>query len=130
MLYFVSSILSVCWVLKKMKPDFIKAIISITMLLFCAASFPESHTLTPPPNYYCTGDQCPQKPPGTLNNEYPGSVCAKEYRCQGNYLEKIVAERCGCCACHEGTAGCAGGYILCRDGTLSQVCRCQYRLSD
>ncbi len=77
---------------------------------------------------YCTGDNCPEKPPGTLNNEYPNAVCMKEYQCEGFYALKTVANRCGCCACNGGSCGCAGSSIVCCDGTLSQVCECQFIL--
>jgi len=80
--------------------------------------------------FYCTGSQCPERPVGVYNNEYPNAICVKEYRCEGYYLEKKVANRCGCCACNGGSIGCAGNQVLCRDGTFSQMCRCRYRLID
>lgn len=89
-----------------------------------------ANILAATPNFYCTGNQCPKPPPGTINHEYPYAICAKEYQCTGDYVEKIIANRCGCCACHGGSTGCAGNRIVCGDGTFSQVCRCHYRLLD
>ena len=77
---------------------------------------------------YCTGDACPTKPPGAVNNEYPHAICVKEYQCDGFYVLKTEANLCGCCACNGGSCGCAGNSVVCCDGTLSQVCECQFAL--
>lgn len=89
-----------------------------------------NNVLTQAPGFYCSGGDCPAVPPQTLNNEYPYAVCAKEYHCSGEYTEKTVANRCGCCACNGFSVGCAGGKVVCGDGTLSQMCRCNYRLTE
>ena len=79
--------------------------------------------------FYCKGDQCPKQMQSAINNEYPHAICAKEYRCAGDYVAKAVANLCGCCACNGGSCGCAGGSVMCCDGTLSQVCRCNFQLN-
>lgn len=109
----------------------IKHCILIALCVHVSVGYCKSdRILTPNPSFYCTGDKCPEVPPGTLNNEYPHAICAKEYRCEGDYIEKIVANKCGCCACNGGSVGCAGGKVICEDGTFSQMCRCNFRLVD
>lgn len=45
-----------------------------------------------------------------------------------NFFSLTDANICGCCYCHGGAVGCAGGFkgrIICADTTIADKCRCQ-----
>jgi hypothetical protein len=63
------------------------------------------------------------------------SICPMPLSCQPheNYLSLSDADACGCCFCHGGARGCAGGYkgrIICFDGTIADNCGCQKEIRE
>ena len=69
----------------------------------------------------------------SLISALPG-ICPHKINCAPgtNFHSISSADYCGCCKCHGGAAGCAGGAkgrIICLDGTTSNNCSCQYSLT-
>lgn len=63
-----------------------------------------------------------------------GQTCPKPLDCSpgSQFLSIQSANTCGCCACHGGATGCAGGakgQVVCADGTYAGDCACQYTLN-